>query len=143
MSYYYEEETVDVLDIFKLLNTIQYKNPAQFRQLYINTVYQFLYDVSLYLPYFPPGNYTLFETDNFSLYISNNTIKATYNGFQLIGLLNIAQTIAQILNFDFALLNSFLSAVYYNLTQIAKQIIPPDNVKKFLQDLYNLLVSKA
>jgi len=61
MSYYYEEETIDISDIFSILNLIKTTNPAQYRQLYTQTVYQFLYDVSLYLPYFPPGTFTFLK----------------------------------------------------------------------------------
>jgi len=122
---------------------IKTANPAQYRQLYVQTVYQFLYDISLYLPYFPQGTFTLFESNNLTIYIKNQTIQATYNGQLVIGLTNIAQIVSQLLDYDFSLLYSFLSAVYYNLNQIAQQIIPPDNVKQYLQDLYNTLVNKG
>ncbi|CAJ31540.1 conserved hypothetical protein [Betalipothrixvirus acidiani] len=143
MSYYYQEEIVDITDIFEVLNVIKTTNPAQYRQLYVNTVYQFLYILSNYLSYFPPGTFTLFESDSLTVRIVNNTIQAIYNGSLVLGLLQIAQVISSVLSYDFALLNSFLSAVYYNLVQIARQIVPPDNVKQYLQDLYNTLTSKV
>jgi hypothetical protein len=143
MSYYYEEEEVDITDIFQLLKTVEQTNPAQYRQLYINTVYQFLYDIASYLQYFPSGTFTLFESDSLTVQIINNGIQAIYNGQTVLGLLQIAQTISSLLLYDFGLLNSFLSAVYYNLNQIVKQIVPPDNVKQYLQDLYNTLVNKG
>ncbi len=141
MSYYYEEEEVDITDIFQLLKTVEQTNPAQYRQLYINTVYQFLYDIASYLQYFPSGTFTLFESDSLTVQIINNGIQAIYNGQTVLGLLQIAQTISSLLLYDFGLLNSFLSAVYYNLNQIVKQIVPPDNVKQYLQDLYNRLIN--
>lgn len=143
MSYYYQEEVVDITDIFEVLNTIKTTNPAQYRQLYVNTVYQFLYILSSYLSYFPSGTFTIFESDSLTVQIINNTIQATYNGSIVLGLLQIAQTISSLLGYDFSLLNSFLSAVYYNLIQITRQIVPPDNVKQYLQDLYNTLTSKG
>ncbi|CAJ31723.1 hypothetical protein AFV8_gp46 [Betalipothrixvirus puteoliense] len=143
MSYYYQEEVVDITDIFEVLNVIKTTNPAQYRQLYVNTVYQFLYILSNYLSYFPSGTFILFESDSLTVKIVNNTIQAIYNGSLVLGLLQIAQVISSVLSYDFALLNSFLSAVYYNLVQIARQIVPPDNVKQYLQDLYNTLTSKV
>ena len=141
MSYYYEEETIDINDVFKVLNLIKTTNPAQYRQLYVQTVYQFLYDISLYMQYFPQGTFTLFESDNLTIYIKNQTIQATYDGQLIAGLTNIAQIVAQLLGYDFSLLYSFLSAVYYNLNKIAQQIVPQSNVKQYLQDLYNRLTN--
>jgi len=141
VSYYYEEETIDINDVFKVLNLIKTTNPAQYRQLYVQTVYQFLYDISLYMQYFPQGTFTLFESDNLTIYIKNQTIQATYDGQLIAGLTNIAQIVAQLLGYDFSLLYSFLSAVYYNLNKIAQQIVPQSNVKQYLQDLYNRLTN--
>jgi len=76
-----------------------------------------------------------------TVYIKNQTIQATYEGKLVVGLTNIAGIVSQLLGYDFSLLYSFLSAVYYNLNKIAQQIVPPENVRQYLQDLYNRLTN--
>lgn len=136
MSQYYEQSTIEISDIFTLLNTIKAVNPAGYRQTYVNTIFQFLYGLSLYLPYFPSGQYTLFESDNLALYIRNGAIVLVWNSVTTLGLQNIAQQLAVFLAYDFGNLLSLFSAVYISLNTIYSQIVPPPQVVQYLNELY-------
>ncbi len=79
------------------------------------------------------------EIDNLSVQIVNGVIVGNYNGQTIVGLLNIAQTLSELVGYTISGLYGIVSALYYSLKQLATRIIPSQEEINEINNFLSLL----